>query len=495
MHRMLERYTTLVWREAGRTGNVDGRLASTVLRKRALSSAAALAISVRRRHALLAGIALPQEVQLSLPLDDDGDESPGDTVGDEILGAAGLSNPPSEQRWLDAILGAAIAASHREGKVRVLLKLLKRLGEPIIVFTEFRDTLEHLHAALVSEGIAADVLHGGLDAAERRQALAAFARGKTKLLATDAAAEGLNLQRACRVILHYELPWNPARLLQRAGRVDRLGQTRRVHEIALVAADTSEALVLAPLVRRGRDHGAAHGGRMLQLLTESRVAEAVFDRQPLDVSSESRRADPCEWLDLAAESRAEAARQEARRRLATVTSSQVVGRAASSIPVATLNRTTLRDGAILIVELKTGAAAGAVVERSIAAVHVRTARMLWPQKAADLEQRLADVLPALLAAATPAIEALGRHQRDVVAPPHGLNQSRLGQRARAISSIRDSTARRLIQAGLFDLRTRSTTRSAAGGTPLGEEHDAATENAAALTVAAELRALLLVRRR
>jgi superfamily II DNA or RNA helicase len=495
MHRMLERYSVLVWREAGRAGNADARLATITLRKRALSSAASLAISVRRRRALLAGLALPLEQQLPLPLDEADDESAGDLVPDEILGAAGLSDLTSELRWLDAILGAAAAASEHEAKARVLLRLLKRIAEPVIVFTEFRDTLERLREVLAAAGRATEVLHGGLDAAGRRKALAGFARGRTTLLATDAAAEGLNLQRACRAIVHYELPWNPARLLQRAGRVDRIGQDRRVHEIALVASDTAELFVLAPLVRRGRSHGATHGGRMLQLLTESRVAEAVFEEGQLDLRAEPARSDPCLLLDLSAEGESEALRQRARRTLAMRSSSPRTRSGASTIPVATLTRSALRDGAILIVELRTSATGGEVAERSVAAVHVRTSSPVWSRKAEDLRLQLTRVLPAMLAAAAPAIEQLGRRQLREVRPRYVHNQARFETRARAISSIRDSTARRLIQAGLFDLRVRPARGSQTIGAHLDQDQQAADGNAQPLVTHAELRAVLLVRRR
>ena len=80
--------------------------------------------------------------------------------------------------------------------------------------------------------------------------LARFASEGGLLLATDAASEGLNLQSRCRLVVHFELPWNPMRLEQRVGRVDRLGQAQRVHEVLLVARHTAERLVLAPLVRR-----------------------------------------------------------------------------------------------------------------------------------------------------------------------------------------------------------------------------------------------------
>jgi hypothetical protein len=86
---------------------------------------------------------------------------------------------------------------------------------------------------------------------ERRAAIRAFNAGAAGiLLATDAGSEGLNLQSRCRLVVNLELPWNPMRLEQRIGRVDRIGQTRTVHAVHLFAHDTAEATVLAHLHRR-----------------------------------------------------------------------------------------------------------------------------------------------------------------------------------------------------------------------------------------------------
>jgi hypothetical protein len=115
---------------------------------------------------------------------------------------------------------------------------------------------------------------------ERRRSQAAFTGGTSRvLLATDAASEGLNLHARCRVVIHYELPWSPARLEQRTGRVDRIGQSRVVHEILLVARDTAERLVLAPLARKAaRVHTALPAAsRLFDVLTESRVANAIVE--------------------------------------------------------------------------------------------------------------------------------------------------------------------------------------------------------------------------
>src|SRR5262249_39330722 len=70
------------------------------------------------------------------------------------------------------------------------------------------------------------------------------------LLATDAAGEGLNLHHNCRIVVNLELPWNPVRLEQRIGRIDRIGQTRRVHAFHLIATGTAEVRVLHRLGSR-----------------------------------------------------------------------------------------------------------------------------------------------------------------------------------------------------------------------------------------------------
>src|SRR5438132_485118 len=126
-------------------------------------------------------------------------------------------------------------------------------GAPAVIFTEYRDTLFTLESAIQRMRRLA-VLHGGLTRQQRRTAIEAFNNGAADvLLATDAGSEGLNLQRRCRLVVNLELPWNPIRLEQRIGRVDRLGQSRTVHAINLFAHDTAESVVLARLVRRMND--------------------------------------------------------------------------------------------------------------------------------------------------------------------------------------------------------------------------------------------------
>ena len=200
--------------------------------------------SLERRQRFLAGAErLPRQLALfdreEDPLDD---EEPG-----EILAPPGMHDGDLERRWLAVLIDAAASAAQLDSKLAFLRRLVRRLrGDSAIVFTEYRDTLAHLSASFQD----ATLLHGGSSADERDEVRRRFNAEGGLLIATDAAAEGLNLQGRCRLVINYELPWNPARLEQRIGRVDRIGQERAVHAVTLVARDTAEHLVLARLTRR-----------------------------------------------------------------------------------------------------------------------------------------------------------------------------------------------------------------------------------------------------
>jgi superfamily II DNA or RNA helicase len=245
LHARLERYVAAVRAER------DGAwLAASVLHKRALSSAWSLARSVERRLEALADSDSDRasSQQPGLPFGDaDGeftaaDDEPGWPAG------VGLSDVSHETRLLRTLLTAAQSAAVRESKLLALTRLIRRAGEPAIVFTEYRDTLRHVRAML---RVPSAVLHGGLTRAERAAAIADFVNGsRPVLLATDAGAEGLNLHHACRLVVNLELPWNPMRLEQRIGRVDRIGQPCTVHAFHLVSEGTGETRILARLKSR-----------------------------------------------------------------------------------------------------------------------------------------------------------------------------------------------------------------------------------------------------
>ena len=235
-------------RRVDRAGGADARLAMIVLRKRALSSAEALLRSVEHRRGALAGVT---GEQLALPLDAlPGEHDVADAEQPIALMAPGLEDRGGELAMLDALAILARQASQHSSKWRAILRLIRRTSEPVICFTEFRDTLRALVARL-GDAASLAVLHGGLDRAERREAVARFTQGDVRVLvATDAAAEGLNLQARCRVLVNVELPWSPRVLEQRAGRIDRIGQRRRVRIWELSGRSGHEGLVIAALARR-----------------------------------------------------------------------------------------------------------------------------------------------------------------------------------------------------------------------------------------------------
>ena len=260
MHRALETYAQRVRTERG-PGTDPAHLAMTVLTRRACSSATSLARSIERRLDLLTGDSSAPS-QMSLPLFDvSADEEPG-----AELSAPGLDDRRAERRWLERILQLAQHASlgsdpvaflHSRGqlpqpaesKIRTLKRLLRRAREPAIVFTEYRDTLARLASEL--QDFEPVMLHGGLTTFERRDNLRRFTNGAARLLlATDAASEGLNLQHRCRLVINLELPWTPLRVEQRIGRVERIGQSRRVHAVHLLALGTAEESSVARLRTR-----------------------------------------------------------------------------------------------------------------------------------------------------------------------------------------------------------------------------------------------------
>jgi superfamily II DNA or RNA helicase len=296
LHALVDRYSRLVWDASNGEGAGPARLAMIVIRKRALSGVAALRWSLARRLERLGTRSTPAGEQLPLPLADEseGEADADDEVPDAALSSPGLSDVGLERRMLADILEAATSAMVLDSKTAALSRLLRRVAEPAIVFTEYRDTALALAGALASMAPTV-VLHGGLDRAARREAVRRFLCGGARILvATDAAGQGLNLQTACRYVVNLELPWNPMRLEQRIGRVDRIGQTRRVHAVNLVAGGTAEEAILGRLVRRMervRD-AVGHDGDPIGMA--SRIAAAVIAPDTPAVDHVARLVTPAE---------------------------------------------------------------------------------------------------------------------------------------------------------------------------------------------------------
>jgi SNF2 family DNA or RNA helicase len=178
----------------------------------------------------------------------------------------------------------------KDSKLDWLTEFLRKLfaqdpSEKVIVFTEYRDTLDYIKSHLEKQWFASDsivVIHGGMDLGETESeegsklfAERRFNEPDTRvLLATDAASEGLNLQRHCHILINYELPWNPNRLEQRIGRIHRYGQRRTSQIHNLMIKDSKEAEIFKRLQER-IDKIREHLGSMAEVL-------GVLERVSLD---------------------------------------------------------------------------------------------------------------------------------------------------------------------------------------------------------------------
>ena len=142
----------------------------------------------------------------------------------------------------------------------------------LVIFTEHKDTLTYLEdriRSMLGKPEAVVIIHGGLLRDARRRAQNAFVQSKDVLvlIATDAAGEGINLQRA-HLMVNYDLPWNPTRLEQRFGRIHRIGQTEVCHLWNLVAEETREGYVYSKLLQKVDEQRRALGDSVFDVLGE-----------------------------------------------------------------------------------------------------------------------------------------------------------------------------------------------------------------------------------
>ncbi len=295
--------------ESARNRNVG--LALTVLQRRLASSLFAITRSLERRRARLGeelerarasgGRTLREAPAPYLAPEQDEDELTEEE--EEALSGASTARTveelAAEIAWLDELLVHAQAAlAHGpEKKLREFLHVVqtqtvKDSHEKILVFTEHRDTLLYLTERLKQRGYTVCNIHGGMKLQERIAAEKEF-RGPTQfLVATDAAGEGINLQ-FCKVMINWDLPWNPNRLEQRMGRIHRYGQEFEVEIVNLVAGTTREGQVLARLMAKlqrmrealGHDQvydviaGVLESG---QVRLDVLIREAILKRRALD---------------------------------------------------------------------------------------------------------------------------------------------------------------------------------------------------------------------
>jgi len=215
-------------------------------------------------------------------------EQKEDELADRTTAALTLRELEAELRTLERLIALAdeVRKSGEDRKWEELSTILQdRVQEvetdpahrKLVIFTEHRDTLDYLHARitnLIGRPEAVVKITGGMSRDERRKAQEAFTQDKRVeiLLATDAAGEGINLQRA-HLMVNYDLPWNPNRLEQRFGRIHRIGQREVCHLWNLVAEQTLEGHVYRTLLAKLEDERKALDGKVFDVLGALRFEE------------------------------------------------------------------------------------------------------------------------------------------------------------------------------------------------------------------------------
>jgi superfamily II DNA or RNA helicase len=311
-----------------RAGTVG--FALTILQRRLASSPEAIYQSLRRRKERLesrlrelellqrGGIAIVDEMAALPALDpedvEDLEDAPDNEVEaaeEQILDQATAARTIAELRGEIATLQQleALALGVRRGgedrKWRELANLLSEIFTPtaiasspgdsatayassakssptqkLVIFTEHLDTLNYLEQRITTLlGRREDVvcIHGGIGREDRMKAQESFRHDPEVkvLLATDAAGEGINLQRA-HLMVNYDLPWNPNRIEQRFGRIHRIGQTEVCHLWNMVAEETREGEVYLVLLGKLDEARKALGGQVFDIL-----GKVVFEGRPL----------------------------------------------------------------------------------------------------------------------------------------------------------------------------------------------------------------------
>ena len=235
-----------------------------IFQKLAASSIAAIRQSLLKRREKVqaksaAGSASPDDMEEML----DEDSNASDVVA---MGATIADRASEELLLLDNAIAALNDVGENDSKARVLLDRLEGLfqeqpDEKVIVFTQFRETQRHLEELFTGRGWEVNVFHGAMNAGAKDRAIEQFKKnsGSQVLICTEAGGEGRNLQ-FCHFLVNYDLPWNPMKVEQRIGRIDRIGQTQPISIFNLWVKDTVEERVLDILENRIRLFEETVGG-------------------------------------------------------------------------------------------------------------------------------------------------------------------------------------------------------------------------------------------
>ena len=247
------------------------------------SSTRAIRVTLERR---LAAIDAPDDQLLLFPelTDEEWADFDGQERIDTLLSSR-LHALKNERAEVELLLEAARRTERAgaDAKAEALLGWIYRLQQEesdpdlkVLIFTEFVATQEMLRAFLADRGFPVVCLNGSMGPEERAAAQRSFAGAARFLVSTDAGGEGLNLQ-FCHVVVNYDIPWNPMKLEQRIGRVDRIGQDHAVRAVNFVVRDTVEHRVREVLEEKLAVILAEFGVDKTEDILDSAQAGQMFD--------------------------------------------------------------------------------------------------------------------------------------------------------------------------------------------------------------------------
>jgi len=252
-------------------------MANHTYQKIATSSWAALLVSLRAR---LSGIQREDEAF--------DDSSSGEIRNFDVL-------PDDEEQIALRKLIDRVAALPRDSKLDYFLKLVmvtpsfRQPCEKVLVFTQYRETQEFLKEQLQGRGQTVALIHGGLNLDERTRQREYFEDTADILISTEAGSEGANLQRKCHLMVNYDLSWNPMRMLQRIGRLDRFGQTCRVKVVNIRLPQAWDSVITDKILAKLAVTGHTLG-RIAEEDFESMIIGEIFES--IDVGAMMSR---CQW--------------------------------------------------------------------------------------------------------------------------------------------------------------------------------------------------------
>ncbi|MBM3831835.1 MAG: DEAD/DEAH box helicase [Verrucomicrobia bacterium] len=305
-------------RDSDRGTQLVVQLVMHTFHKLAASSWQALGRALQRRLESLKG----RTERLAELLEVDEEDEDSDEVRDFALPTRAFFE--NERVLLETLLTRLHELSS-DSKWKHCAELLAELektecGAKVLIFTQYRTTQEMLQQRVAGlfPGSVVEVIHGDVEMEDRKSARIRFERNSRFMVSTEAGGEGINLQKACHLMINYDLPWNPMRLQQRIGRLDRFGQEHVVRVFNLRVPDSWDHHISTRILERldviqrtmtAAGSGSAEDYREMilgqvaeqidatRLFTESRAGHGVTDEQ-MDSWIKSALESMSRWRDL-----------------------------------------------------------------------------------------------------------------------------------------------------------------------------------------------------